>query len=94
MRMGMPRPSPTHHSRVGQPAYCQPSMPKRSMRSCMFSESAPGSAIPVTSPLTSTKKTGTPACEKPSAMTLRVTVLPVPEAPVTMPWRLAWLSSR
>ena len=55
---------------------------------------APACAIPVTSPLTSAMNTGTPASEKPSASTLRVTVLPVPVAPAMRPWRLAWLSSR
>ncbi|MGY4459173.1 hypothetical protein ACVWYI_003133 [Bradyrhizobium sp. LB13.1] len=34
-------------------------------------------------------KTGTPARANPSAMTCSVTVLPVPVAPVTRPWRLA-----
>ena len=37
----------------------------------------------------SAANTGTPAREKPSASTCRVTVLPVPVAPVTRPWRLA-----
>ena len=42
----------------------------------------------------SAAKTGTPAFEKPSASTCRVTVLPVPVAPVTRPWRLASFSVR
>ena len=50
--------------------------------------------MPVMSPFTSAMKTGTPALEKPSAMTLSVTVLPVPDAPAMRPWRLAWSSSR
>ena len=50
--------------------------------------------MPVMSPLTSAMKTGTPALEKPSAMTLSVTVLPVPDASAMRPWRLAWSSSR
>ena len=50
--------------------------------------------MPVMSPLTSAMKTGTPALEKPPAMTLSVTVLPVPDAPAMRPWRLAWSSSR
>ena len=37
----------------------------------------------------SAANTGTPAAEKPSARTCSVTVLPVPVAPVTRPWRLA-----
>src|SRR3546814_13814267 len=32
--------------------------------------------------------TGTPMSEKPSAMVVKVTVLPVPVAPATSPWRL------
>src|SRR3546814_4384243 len=32
--------------------------------------------------------TGTPMREKPSAMVVKVTVLPVPVAPATSPWRL------
>src|SRR5574339_791324 len=42
----------------------------------------------------SAANTGTPAREKPSASTCNVTVLPVPVAPVTSPWRLANLSVR
>ena len=38
--------------------------------------------------------TGTPAREKPLQSTCSVTVLPVPVAPVTRPWRLASLSVR
>ena len=50
--------------------------------------------MPVMSPFTSAMNTGTPAWENPSASTLSVTVLPVPDAPAIRPWRLAWLSSR
>src|SRR5262245_60704129 len=50
---------------------------------------SPISATPERSPLMSAAKTGTPALEKPSARTCRVTVLPVPVAPVTRPCRLA-----
>ena len=53
-----------------------------------------GSEMPDRSPLMSAANTGTPASEKPSASTCSVTVLPVPVAPVTRPWRLASLSSR
>ena len=49
----------------------------------------PTCEMPERSPLMSAAKTGTPAREKPSASTCRVTVLPVPVAPVTSPWRLA-----
>ena len=39
----------------------------------------------------SAMKQGTPALQKLSAMTCRVTVLPVPVAPAMSPWRLAIL---
>ena len=50
---------------------------------------SPVAAMPERSPLMSAANTGTPAREKPSASTCSVTVLPVPVAPVTRPWRLA-----
>src|SRR5262245_60840227 len=50
--------------------------------------------MPDRSPLISAANTGTPAREKPSARTWSVTVLPVPVAPVTRPWRFAILSAR
>ena len=50
--------------------------------------------MPERSPLMSAANTGTPAREKPSASTCSVTVLPVPVAPVTRPWRLASASVR
>ena len=53
---------------------------------------APG-ASPATSPFTSAMNTGTPIREKPSARVIRVTVLPVPVAPATRPWRLPNLGS-
>jgi len=55
---------------------------------------SPGAAMPERSPLMSAAKTGTPSRAKPSASTCSVTVLPVPVAPVTRPWRLASLSRR
>src|SRR5688572_22318568 len=51
-------------------------------------------ARPLRSPLTSAAKTGTPAAEKPSARSCRVTVLPVPVAPAIRPCRLAMPNSR
>src|ERR1700761_6095926 len=45
--------------------------------------------MPERSPLMSAANTGTPARAKPSAITCRVTVLPVPVAPVASPWRFA-----
>ena len=50
---------------------------------------SPTSAIPERSPLMSAANTGTPARANPSAITCSETVLPVPVAPVTRPWRLA-----
>ena len=50
--------------------------------------------MPVRSPFTSAMKTGTPILQKCSASACRVTVLPVPVAPVTSPWRLAMPGSR
>ena len=54
---------------------------------------APARAMPVRSPFTSARKTGTPMREKRSASTCRETVLPVPVAPVMSPWRLAIVGS-
>ena len=45
--------------------------------------------MPERSPFTSAMNTGTPMRENSSASTCRVTVLPVPVAPATSPWRLA-----
>lgn len=65
-----------------------------SRRACSFSELWPDSAIPVRSPFTSAINTGTPISEKDSASFCRVTVLPVPVAPVIKPWRLAIAGSK
>src|SRR5690606_36180713 len=40
------------------------------------------------------RNTGTPIREKPSARVIRVTVMPVPVAPATRPWRLPYFGSR
>ena len=50
---------------------------------------SPGSEMPERSPLISAANTGTPARANPSAITCNETVLPVPVAPVTRPWRFA-----
>src|SRR5258706_4947976 len=50
-------------------------------------------AIPDTSPLTSAMNTRTPSRENPSAMSISETVLPLPVAPATMPWRLPYFAS-
>ena len=51
----------------------------------ILSLSSPGLHIPDKSPLISEKNTGTPASENDSAITFRVTVLPVPVAPAIRP---------
>src|SRR5690606_974341 len=61
--------------------------------SCSLLSALPGTQIPDRSPFTSAQKTGTPASEKPWARICKVTVLPVPVAPATTPWRLARFSS-
>ncbi len=48
---------------------------------------APATPIPDTSPFTSAATTATPAAESCSAIVWSVTVLPVPVAPATRPWR-------
>jgi hypothetical protein len=53
-----------------------------------------GGAMPDRSPLTSAMNTGTPPAEKALGQDCRVTVLPVPVAPVIRPWRLAICGSR
>ena len=50
--------------------------------------------MPVRSPLTSARKTGTPWRLKFSASVCSVTVLPVPVAPVTSPCRFAIAGKR
>src|SRR5512138_253092 len=64
------------------------------MRSAIFGLAAPGWLTPARSPLTSAMKTGTPMRLKRSAITWSVTVLPVPVAPATRPWRLAIFGRR
>src|SRR5215469_175805 len=59
------------------------------MRASSLGLAAPGWLMPERSPFTSAAKTGTPMRLKASAITCRVTVLPVPVAPVIRPWRLA-----
>jgi len=49
----------------------------------------PDIEMPERSPFTSARNTGTPAAENCSATDCSVTVLPVPVAPATSPWRLA-----
>src|SRR4029453_2040575 len=56
-------------------------MPIWVTRCWVFSLGVPARASPATSPFTSAMNTGTPRREKPSAITMSVTVLPVPVAP-------------
>ena len=73
-------------------------MPIWATRSLIFSSplpwASPATQMPDRSPFTSAQNTGTPAAENCSAITCRVTVLPVPVAPATSPWRLARASNR
>src|SRR5690606_29058424 len=68
--------------------------PIAAARAASFPPPSPATARPETSPFTSATNTGTPIREKPSARVIRVTVLPVPVAPATRPWRLARAGSR
>lgn len=59
-------------------------------RSCIRrSEAVPATPTLDRSPFTSATNTGTPMLENASAILCKVTVLPVPVAPVINPWRLA-----
>ncbi|MNT91428.1 hypothetical protein D3C72_2325240 [compost metagenome] len=60
----------------------------------IFSPKLPSWLMPVRSPFTSAMNTGTPMLENCSARVCRVTVLPVPVAPVMRPCRLARPGSR
>ena len=69
-------------------------MPSAARRSLSLGDSTPGAPMPDRSPFTSAMNTGTPMLAKDSAIFCRVTVLPVPVAPVMRPWRLASWGSR
>ena len=88
-RIGKPCSPKTSKKRVGQPANCGFSMPNSGMRFSMKPLSLPAWLMPERSPFISAMKQGTPAWEKVSASTCRVTVLPVPVAPAIRPCRLA-----
>src|SRR5690606_31288490 len=81
-------------SPTGDGAGAQSGIPISSTRACSFGDVVPADASPATSPFTSAMNTGTPRREKPSARVIRVTVLPVPVAPATRPWRFAYAGSR
>src|SRR5258706_10449587 len=68
-------------------------MPIWATRCWVFSLGLPARASPATSPFTSAMNTGTPRREKPSAITMSDTVLPVPVAPATSRWRCPYFAS-
>ena len=88
-RTGVPCSPNTSHKATGLAPQAGSSRPRFLSRSCSLGLATPACEIPVRSPLTSAMKTGVPRREKDSARTCRVTVLPVPVAPVMQPWRLA-----
>ena len=88
-RTGWPCSPNTSHSVTGQAAGWGGGRPRSASTWASLPSMRPGWLMPVRSPLTSAMNTGTPRREKPSASVCRVTVLPVPVAPVTSPWRLA-----
>ena len=88
-RTGWPCSPNTSHSVVGQAWGVGKSSPRSLSTPASLSPILPGWLAPVRSPLMSAMNTGTPMREKFSARVCRVTVLPVPVAPVMRPWRLA-----
>ena len=66
-------------------------MPNSAQRFSMNPDIFPAWLMPLRSPFMSAMKQGTPAWLNVSAITWRVTVLPVPVAPAMSPWRLAIL---
>ena len=88
-RTGTPVPSPASaRNSQGKPFAAQV-VPVSAARAVMRSLTAPGAAIPETSPLMSARKTGTPASLSCSAISCSVLVLPVPVAPAIRPCRLS-----
>ncbi|CUI79151.1 Uncharacterised protein [Achromobacter xylosoxidans] len=93
-RTGVPCSPNTSHSVTGLAPHAGSDRPRFFRRSCNLGLATPACEMPVRSPLTSAMKTGVPMREKDSASTCRVTVLPVPVAPVIQPWRLARAGNR
>ena len=93
-RTGWPCSPNTSHSVVGQASGSGMGRPRSLTASATLGARWPGWLMPVRSPLMSAMNTGTPMREKFSASVCRVTVLPVPVAPVIRPWRLARPGSR
>ncbi len=89
VRIGWPSTPNRSQKTTGNAANLYSSVkPMSAARLARKSFGVPASASPATSPFTSAQKTGTPAAEKPSEITWRLTVLPVPVAPVMRPCRL------
>ena len=88
-RTGWPFSPKISHTTTGFACGCQSVTPMFFSRSSSFSDAVPSWAMPVKSPFTSAIKTGTPILENDSASFCRVTVFPVPVAPVISPWRFA-----
>ncbi|MCY1542959.1 hypothetical protein D9M68_787400 [compost metagenome] len=88
-RTGWPCSPNTSHSVVGQACEAGRVMPRSFRTVLIFSPKLPIWLMPVRSPLTSAMKTGTPMLENCSARVCKLTVLPVPVAPVIRPCRLA-----
>ena len=88
-RTGWPCSPNTSHSVTGQASEAGRSMPRSFSVAASLSPMVPFWLVPVRSPFTSAMNTGTPMSESFWAMVCRVTVLPVPVAPVINPWRLA-----
>ncbi len=93
-RTGWPASPNGSQKRTGKPWWTKPSSSSMATRSATLALPPPGCEMPERSPFTSDRKQGTPMAEKRSASTCRVTVLPVPVAPVISPWRLAICGSR
>jgi hypothetical protein len=88
-RMGWPCSPKTSQNVTGQASNENCESFRAFARSVILGLSFPGWLIPERSPLISAANTGTPMRLKASAITWSVTVLPVPVAPATKPWRLA-----
>ena len=88
-RIGWPFSPNTSQQVTGHDAQAGSASLSASMRSLILPVNFPAAAMPERSPLMSAMNTGTPIEENCSASFCRVTVLPVPVAPVIRPWRFA-----
>ena len=94
VRTGMPYSPKTSQNSVGKEWYSKFSMPSFARRFSRLSVVEPLLHIPDTSPFISARNTGTPISLNDSAITFKVTVLPVPVAPAMRPWRFAIFGKR